>query len=97
MRKLSWVMVILSVLIIGLTFLPSCNSSEPPTVLYEGVLEKVATVKNETTITFANNVAVTSWYTPNVGDKVLIYGEIYDLTRDVICNDTRVYLVRSKP
>ena len=72
--------------------LASCGS--PSKVVYTGVLESVSTVKGTTTITFADNVAITQDYDSSFGDSVLVYGKVYNLMTqsDSLGND-RVWLV----
>jgi hypothetical protein len=87
MRKVFAVLVIcLAVL------LTSCGTQ--PKVVYTGVLEGVSTTKGTTTITFADNVAVTRYYNSSYSDNVLVYGKVYTLmTRVDSFGSNQVWLV----
>ena len=98
MKKKIIGLIIIAILLEGLTFLPSCTTDVPPKVLYEGILTNVSTNAKTgiTTITFFNNTAVTSNYTPNFSDGVLIFGETYNLIQQVNGGETQVYLAKAQ-
>ena len=61
--------------------LTSCGTQ--PKVVHTGILEGVSTTKGTTTITFADNAAVTRYYNSNYSDSVLVYGKAYNLMEQV--------------
>ena len=92
MKRL-WILLLAFTILVYLT---GCASTK--TVLYEGVLENIATAKSTTTITFADNVVVTNNYNDNYNPEgALIFGDSYKLvdTKNWIAEN--IYLERVIP
>jgi hypothetical protein len=94
MTKFAIGVIALLIVFFGLTFLSSCSST-PPTLIYEGVLENISTIKNTTTITFADGkIASTNDFDYNLGDAVFVYGLNYNLMRVQNGGEILVYLTK---